>query len=87
MNTLVEFECMEGKTWNLRKMSELVVKQVQLKHELEEMTTLVSKRDAKIDLLKAQSAKAQTEGPGSAEVSELRKKNETLLAQNADQIP
>ncbi|KAH0715104.1 hypothetical protein KY284_008009 [Solanum tuberosum] len=84
MITLVEFECMEGRTWNLSKMSELVVKQGQLKHELEEMNSLVSKRDAKIALLKEQSAKAQTEGPGSAEVSELRKKNETLLAQNAD---
>ncbi|KAH0765226.1 hypothetical protein KY285_001097 [Solanum tuberosum] len=48
------------------------------------MTTLVSQKDAKIALLKAQLAKAQTEGPGSAEVSELKAKYEALLAHNAE---
>ncbi|KAK4707348.1 hypothetical protein R3W88_033122 [Solanum pinnatisectum] len=64
MNTLVECECMKGRIRHLSKMSELVVEQSQLRHELEEMTVLVSKKDAEIALLKAQLAKAQTEGQG-----------------------
>ncbi|KAK4708553.1 hypothetical protein R3W88_029478 [Solanum pinnatisectum] len=65
-------------------MSALVVELSQLKHELEEMTALVSQKEAEIALLKAQLAKAQMEGPGSAEVSELKAKNEELLAQIAE---
>ncbi|KAH0706008.1 hypothetical protein KY285_010540 [Solanum tuberosum] len=65
-------------------MSALVVEQGQLKHKLKEMTALASKRDVEIALLKAQLAKSQKEGPGSAEVSNLRKKNETLLVENAE---
>ncbi|KAH0714908.1 hypothetical protein KY284_007813 [Solanum tuberosum] len=84
MNTLVECEIMEGRTGHLSKISTLVVEQSQLKHELEEMIALVSKRDVEITLLKAQLSKAQTEGPGSAEVSKLRKKNETLLVENVE---
>ncbi|KAH0633287.1 hypothetical protein KY284_036073 [Solanum tuberosum] len=55
----------------------------QLKHEREEMTVRVSNKDAEIALLKAKLLKAQTEGPGTAEVKELRKQNDVLLAQIA----
>ncbi|KAH0700721.1 hypothetical protein KY284_014936 [Solanum tuberosum] len=72
INTLVECECIEGRTRQLSKVSQLVVERHQLKHELEEMTVLVSKKDAEIALLKAQLVKAQTEGPGTTEVNELR---------------
>ncbi|KAK4729561.1 hypothetical protein R3W88_022549 [Solanum pinnatisectum] len=64
MNTLVECECMKGRIRHLSKVSELVVEQSQQRHELEEMTILVRKKDAEIALLKVQLAKAQTEGPG-----------------------
>ncbi|KAH0644978.1 hypothetical protein KY284_032862 [Solanum tuberosum] len=84
LNTLVECECMEGRTRQLSNMSQLVVEQGQLKPELEELIVLVRKYDVKIALLKAQLVKAQTEGPGLSEVTELRVKNATLLAQNAD---
>ncbi|KAK4721797.1 hypothetical protein R3W88_012030 [Solanum pinnatisectum] len=84
LNTLVECERIEGRTGKRSKMSQLVVEQSQLKYELEEMTVLVNKNDAEIALLKAQLAKEQTEGPGIAEVKELRMKNANLLAQNAD---
>ncbi|KAH0765228.1 hypothetical protein KY285_001099 [Solanum tuberosum] len=84
MNTLVECECVEGRTGYLSKMSVLVVKLSQLKHKLEEMTTLVSQKDAEIALLKEKLEKAQTEGPGSAEVSELKAKNKLLLARNVE---
>ncbi|KAH0644981.1 hypothetical protein KY284_032865 [Solanum tuberosum] len=80
----LEVPLVAGRTGQLSKKSQLVVEQSQLKHELEEMIVLVSKNDAKIALLKAQLAKEQSEGPGSAEVTELRVKNATLLAQNAD---
>lgn len=33
MNTLVECECLEGRTWQVSKVSELLVEQGQLKHE------------------------------------------------------
>ncbi|KAK4724277.1 hypothetical protein R3W88_027056 [Solanum pinnatisectum] len=56
-------------------MSQFVVEQSQIKHELEKMTLMVSKKDAEIALLKAQLEKAQTEGPGSTEVTKLRVKN------------
>ncbi|KAH0765233.1 hypothetical protein KY285_001104 [Solanum tuberosum] len=79
MNTLVECECVEGRTGHFSKMFVLEVKLSQLKHKLEEMTMLVSQKDAEIELLKA-----QMEGPSSAEVSELKAKNEPLLAQNAE---
>ncbi|KAH0743043.1 hypothetical protein KY290_031036 [Solanum tuberosum] len=46
LNTLVKCKCIEGKTGQLIKMSQLVVEQSQIKHELEEMTVPVSKNDA-----------------------------------------
>ncbi|KAG5576057.1 hypothetical protein H5410_056191 [Solanum commersonii] len=52
----------------------LVVELSQLKQE--EMTALVSQKEAEIALLKA-----QMEGPGSTEVSKFKAKNEALLAQ------
>ncbi|KAH0645026.1 hypothetical protein KY284_032910 [Solanum tuberosum] len=67
LNTLVECECIEGKAGPLSKMSQLVIEQGQLKHELEEMIVFVSNKDAKIALLKAQLVKAQTEGAGTEE--------------------
>ncbi|KAH0651609.1 hypothetical protein KY290_032516 [Solanum tuberosum] len=84
MYTLVECECMEGRPGQLSKKSQLVVEKRQLKHELEEMTALVTKENAEIALLKAQLAKEQTEASGSAEVTKLRAKSESLLAQNAE---
>ncbi|KAH0746073.1 hypothetical protein KY285_007730 [Solanum tuberosum] len=71
LNTLVECECIEGKAGPLSKMSQLVMEQGQLKHELEEMIVL------------AQLVKAQIEGPGTEEANELRIKNVALLAQNS----
>ncbi|KAK4724110.1 hypothetical protein R3W88_026889 [Solanum pinnatisectum] len=68
----------------MSKISQLVVEQSQLKHELDEMTLFVSKRDAEIALLNAQLVKAQTEGPGTEEVNELKMKNANLLPQNDD---
>ncbi|KAH0765269.1 hypothetical protein KY290_001242 [Solanum tuberosum] len=62
-------------------MSQLVLEQDKLKHQLEEMTVLVSNKDAEIALLKAQLLKAQTEGPSTAEANELTVKNVALLAQ------
>uniref|UniRef100_A0A0V0HDX3 Putative ovule protein n=1 Tax=Solanum chacoense TaxID=4108 RepID=A0A0V0HDX3_SOLCH len=79
MNTFVECECMEGNTRYMSKMTELVVEQSQLRHELEEMTALLSHKDAKIVVLKAQLVNAQTEGPGSTEVAEVMAKNESLV--------
>lgn len=46
INTLVECECVEGKTGHMSKILELLVEQSQLRHELEEMTALFSKKDA-----------------------------------------
>ncbi|KAH0764826.1 hypothetical protein KY285_000697 [Solanum tuberosum] len=54
-----------------------------LKHELEEMTVIVSNKDAEIALLKVELLKAQTEGPGTEAVKELRLQNDALLVQNA----
>ncbi|KAK4735150.1 hypothetical protein R3W88_009411 [Solanum pinnatisectum] len=84
LSTLVECEHIEGKVGPLSKMSQLVMEQDQLKHELEEITVLVSNKDAEIALLKAQLLKSQTEGPGTAKANELRVKNATLLAQIAE---
>ncbi|KAH0687849.1 hypothetical protein KY290_019506 [Solanum tuberosum] len=67
----------------LSKISQLVMEQNQLKHELEEMTMRVTNKDAEIALLKAELLKAQTEGPGTEEVKELKKQNEELLAKIA----
>lgn len=79
MNTLVECECMEGNIGYMSKMTELVVEQSQLRHELEEMTALLCHKDAEIVVLKAQLVKAQTEGAGSAEVAEVMAKNESVV--------
>lgn len=46
MNTLVECECMEGNIGYMSKMTELVVEQSKLRHELKEMTALLSHKDA-----------------------------------------
>ncbi|KAG5582067.1 hypothetical protein H5410_052694 [Solanum commersonii] len=73
-------QCIEGKAGPLSKISQLVMEQGQLKHELEEITVRVSNKDAGIALLKAELLKAQTEGPGTKEVKELKKQNEELLA-------
>ncbi|KAH0714929.1 hypothetical protein KY284_007834 [Solanum tuberosum] len=51
LNTLVECECIEGKARPLSKMSQLVMEQGQLKHELEEMIVFVSNKDVEIALL------------------------------------
>ncbi|KAH0650115.1 hypothetical protein KY284_030027 [Solanum tuberosum] len=83
LSTLVECECIERKSRPLSKMSQLVLEQDQLKHELEEMTVFVGNKDAKIALLKAQLLKAQTEGPGTKAVKDLRLQNTALLAHNA----
>ncbi|KAH0738358.1 hypothetical protein KY290_037063 [Solanum tuberosum] len=80
LSTLVECECIEGKGNHLSKVSQLVMEQDELQHELEEMTVRVSNKDAEIALLKAELLKAQTEGPGTEEVKELNKQNEKLLA-------
>ncbi|KAH0740991.1 hypothetical protein KY290_034034 [Solanum tuberosum] len=80
LSTLVECKCIEGKGNPLSKVSQLIMEQDQLKHELEEMTMRVSTKDAKIAILKVVLLKAQTEGPGTAEVRELRKQNEVLFA-------
>ncbi|KAH0698747.1 hypothetical protein KY284_012962 [Solanum tuberosum] len=83
LSTLVECECIEGKTNPLSRVSQLIMEQDQLKHELEEMTVRVSNKEDEISLLKAELLKAQTEGPGTAEVRELRKQNKVLLAKIA----
>ncbi|KAH0737953.1 hypothetical protein KY290_036658 [Solanum tuberosum] len=80
LSTLVECKCIEGKGNPLNKVSQLVMEQDQLNHELEEMTMQVSNKDAKIALLKAELLKAQTEEPGTDEAKELKKQNEELLA-------
>ncbi|KAG5585146.1 hypothetical protein H5410_045580 [Solanum commersonii] len=72
LSTLVECECIEGKTGQMSKMSQLVAERDQLKHEPEEMTTLVGKKDAEMALLKAQLTKAQTDGPVTEEVKALK---------------
>ncbi|KAH0765385.1 hypothetical protein KY285_001256 [Solanum tuberosum] len=58
LSTLVECECIEGQTGQLSKMSQLVAERDQLKRELEELTTLLGKKDAEMALLKTQLAKA-----------------------------
>ncbi|KAH0665472.1 hypothetical protein KY285_026678 [Solanum tuberosum] len=58
LSTLVECECIEGKENPLSKVSQLIMEQDQLKHELEEMTVRVSNRDAEIAILKAALLKA-----------------------------
>ncbi|KAK4721732.1 hypothetical protein R3W88_011965 [Solanum pinnatisectum] len=83
LTTMVECECIEGKTGPLSKISQLVMEQDQLKHELEEMTVRVSNKDAEIALLKTELLKAQTEGPGTEVVKELHKQNDELLAKIA----
>ncbi|KAH0784278.1 hypothetical protein KY290_003876 [Solanum tuberosum] len=67
----------------LSKVSQLIMEHDQLKHELEEMTVRVSNKEVEIALLKVELLKAQTEGHGTAEVRELRKQNEVLLAKIA----
>ncbi|KAG5629597.1 hypothetical protein H5410_001314 [Solanum commersonii] len=54
-----------------------------VRHELENMTVRVSNKDAEIALLKAKLLKAQSKGPGTTEVNELRKKIDMLTAQSA----
>ncbi|KAG5594750.1 hypothetical protein H5410_035982 [Solanum commersonii] len=58
LSTLVECEYIEQKSGPLSKMSQLVLEQDQLKHELEEMPVFVGNKDAEIALLKAQLLKA-----------------------------
>ncbi|KAH0635615.1 hypothetical protein KY289_035530 [Solanum tuberosum] len=82
LNTLVECECIEGRARPLSKMSQLVMEQNQLKHELDDMIVLVSNKDTYIALLKAQLLKAQIEGPGTKEANTLRSENAALLAKN-----
>ncbi|KAK4731300.1 hypothetical protein R3W88_024288 [Solanum pinnatisectum] len=72
LSTLVECECIEGKTRQMRKMSRLVAEWDQLKHELGEMTTLVGKKDIEMALLKAQLTKTQTDGSITKEFNELK---------------
>ncbi|KAH0645176.1 hypothetical protein KY284_033060 [Solanum tuberosum] len=83
LSTLVECQCIEGKGNPLSKVSQLIMEQDQLKHELEEMTMRVSTRNAEIAILKIVLLKAQTERHGTAEVRELRKQNEVLFAKIA----
>ncbi|KAH0632849.1 hypothetical protein KY284_035635 [Solanum tuberosum] len=83
LSTPVECECIKGKGNPLSKVSQLIMEQDQLKHELEKMTVGMSNKDAEIALLKAELLKALTEGPGIVEVRELRKQNEVLLAKIA----
>ncbi|KAG5568671.1 hypothetical protein H5410_064314 [Solanum commersonii] len=84
LSTLVECECIEGQTGQLSKMSQLVAERDQFKLEPKEMTALVGKKDIEMTLFKEKITKAQTEGPGTEEVKELRLKNAALLSQTDD---
>lgn len=53
LSTLVESECVEGKFVHLRRMPELLDKQEKLNQEVENMTTHLSSKEAKIALPKA----------------------------------
>ncbi|KAH0696051.1 hypothetical protein KY289_013533 [Solanum tuberosum] len=60
MNTLLKCKCVEGKTGNKIKVSELRVKHEQMKHELEEMKVTLANRDVEIAHLNAQLLKAKS---------------------------
>ncbi|KAG5600436.1 hypothetical protein H5410_031806 [Solanum commersonii] len=66
LNTLVECECIEEKAGPLRKISQLVMEQNQLKHELEEINVLTEGPDtegAKELRLKNATLQAQNAAP------------------------
>lgn len=52
--TLINCECIEGKIGQVSRVSKLLGEQEHLKQELDKLTTLLSKRDVEISLLKAQ---------------------------------
>lgn len=74
---LVECECVEGRSSTKGKpqVFELLDNQEQLKHEMEEISMLLVKKDTEIAHLKAQLAKASQDGPSSEEIFSLRTHN------------
>ena len=52
-------------------MAQLIEDQDKLKHEVEELTTRLSSKDAEIAILKTELLTARTEGPGTALVQAL----------------
>lgn len=61
LNSLMEYECVEGKEVKLSRMSELLVKKERLRQEIENVTSLLSSKDDEIALLKAKLVLAQME--------------------------
>lgn len=55
-------------------MSKLLAEKERLRQEVEDMIVILNSKDDKIALLKAKLVLAQTEGPGSDEVVELKAK-------------
>lgn len=77
LHTLIECECVEGKERKKVKSQvfELLDTQEQLRHESEEMSLLLTKKDTNIVQLKSQLAKASQEGLGSGNISFLMTQN------------
>ena len=75
ITTLVECECFEGKGNPKIKVSQLIAEQDQMKHDLEERTMRVSKKDAEIAILKVELLKVKTEELDTSLIQELHREN------------
>lgn len=86
LNTLIECECIDARGGKKEKsqISQLLEGQEQLRHEIEELTVLLTQKDDEIVKLKGQIAKSSIEGPGSEEIERLKKKNVELSAKVED---
>ncbi|KAH0644771.1 hypothetical protein KY284_032655 [Solanum tuberosum] len=82
MDILVKWECLEERTWTKSKVSEMVVEQEQVIHELEEMTAILANKDSKIARLRVELLKAKIEGPGEDELAALKVQNNVLITMN-----
>lgn len=78
LNNSIEYECLKGRTGNKGKLQvfELLKSQKQLKHDVEELTLLIKKKDAEIDYV----TKSSHEGPSSDRILRLKRQNDKLTS-------
>lgn len=84
LSTLNECDCVEERTGSVSKVSELLIEQEQLKHELDEMRALLSIKDVKIACLNGQLLKVQIAGLGSSELATLKAQNDSFTTHVAE---
>lgn len=83
LTTLVQCECLEGRTRNKAKfqVSDLLDQQKKLKQQVEEMIVAIATRDVEIVRLKAQIAQGLLEAPSSEDILRLKADNDMLTVE------